>query len=217
MAEQRTADESRDTRALILQRAKELFLIQGYHRTSMRQIAAAAGISTGPLYFHFQNKAEVVFHICNEALERLTGEYRRIAAADGHAAVRLRETYQVYRSFHRQEPQMFEILKLVTHPLGGIKLPAEMAAALGQKSRGMFEVMEDIIRTGIARREIRPVDPKALALSLYSMAEGILMSDQSGLLANCGLSLSETIETAMDVLGLGMVERGDGQQIPECH
>ena len=111
---------------------------------------------------------------------------------------------------------MFEILKLVTHPLGGIKLPAEMAAALGQKSRGMFEVMADIIRTGIARREIRPVDPKALALSLYSMAEGILMSDQSGLLANCGLSLAETIETAMDVLGLGMIERGDGKQIHEC-
>ena len=183
----------------------------------MRQIASAAGISTGPLYFHFQNKAEVVFHICNEALDRLTSEYRRIAAADGHAALRLRETYQVYRSFHRQEPQMFEILKLVTHPLGGIQLPAEMAAALGRKSRGMFEVMEEIIRTGIARREIRQLDPKALALSLYSMAEGILMSDQSGMLANCGLSLAETIETAMDVLGLGMVERGDGQQIPECH
>lgn len=205
--EKRTAEEARDTRALILQRAKELFLIQGYHRTSMRQIAAAAGISTGPLYFHFENKAEVVFHICNEALERLTAEYRRIAAADGHSALRLRETYHVYRAFHLQEPQMFEILKLVMHPLGGIKLPAEMAAALKLKSRCLFEVMEEIIRTGIARREIRPLDPKALALSLYSMSEGILLSDQSGLLAACGLSLEQTIETAMDVLGLGMVER----------
>lgn len=48
-------NNSANTHALILQQARALFLSQGYHNTTMRTIAEAAGISTGPLYFHFRN------------------------------------------------------------------------------------------------------------------------------------------------------------------
>ena len=48
------------TRQAILQAAHDLFIKQGYHGTSMRQIAREADIALGGLYNHFVSK-EAVF------------------------------------------------------------------------------------------------------------------------------------------------------------
>jgi AcrR family transcriptional regulator len=47
------------TRQAIIQAAHDLFLQQGYHGTSMRQIARNAEIALGGLYNHFASKEEV--------------------------------------------------------------------------------------------------------------------------------------------------------------
>lgn len=47
------------TRWGIIQAANQLFVKQGYHGTSMRQIAANAGISLGGIYNHFVGKEEI--------------------------------------------------------------------------------------------------------------------------------------------------------------
>ena len=47
------------TRNAILQAAHDLFVQQGYHGTSMRQIAKQAGLALGGLYNHFASKEDV--------------------------------------------------------------------------------------------------------------------------------------------------------------
>jgi AcrR family transcriptional regulator len=47
------------TRNNIIQAAHDLFVRQGYHGTSMRQIAKKVGIALGGLYNHFDSKEEV--------------------------------------------------------------------------------------------------------------------------------------------------------------
>ena len=199
------------TRTLILERARELFLSQGYHKTSMRTIAEAAGISTGPLYFHFHNKAEVFFHICKAAFDYLIEDFRQAAEKDSHAGLRLRATYYAYKDFYYKEPQLFEIMHLATNPLGGVGLPPPMEEVLNRQSRELLQVMEDIIRDGVARGELRPVDPCRLALYLYSVSEGIFLTNRMGLLQRCDVNLDEMIDTAIDLVGTGMIG-----QMGEC-
>jgi AcrR family transcriptional regulator len=43
----------------------------GLHRAGMRDIARAAGLSTGNLYYYFRNKQELVYACQDRALERL--------------------------------------------------------------------------------------------------------------------------------------------------
>ena len=50
---------SEGTRAQIIQAAHQLFVCQGYHGTSMRQIAAQAGVALGGIYNHFSSKEEI--------------------------------------------------------------------------------------------------------------------------------------------------------------
>ena len=66
------------TRQEIIQAACELFIHQGYHGTSMRQIAQHADIALGGVYNHFSGKEEVFkqvflsFHPYHDVLPALT-------------------------------------------------------------------------------------------------------------------------------------------------
>lgn len=54
------------TRLAIMQAAVELFTRQGYHGTSMRQIADRAGIALGGIYNHFASKEDIFQQISLE-------------------------------------------------------------------------------------------------------------------------------------------------------
>ncbi len=199
-------NDSVNTRTVILGKARALFLLLGYHKTTMRNIAEAAGISTGPLYFHFRNKAEVFFHICSEAFDYLIAEFRKAAGDESHAALRLRAIYYAYKLFYYREPQLFEIMHLATNPMGGIDLPQTLKETLNQKFKELVRIMEGVIQEGTSRQELRAVDPCRLALYLYSAAEGVFLANRTGVLQQFEVSLDEMIETAIDLIGVGMIE-----------
>lgn len=58
MSEQ-TTSRGAQTRTAILQAAHRLFVEQGYHGTSMRQIAESAQIALGGIYNHFAGKEDI--------------------------------------------------------------------------------------------------------------------------------------------------------------
>ncbi len=89
-----TISKGEATRARIVEAAYQLFMSQGYHATSMRQIVEKAGITMGGIYTHFASKEaiwEAVFmakHPYHEILTLLTqaggetiGDYLQQTAA----------------------------------------------------------------------------------------------------------------------------------------
>ena len=55
----RTKEDALATRHRILDAAEQVFESQGVARTSLQQIAAAAGVTRGAIYWHFKDKAEL--------------------------------------------------------------------------------------------------------------------------------------------------------------
>lgn len=47
------------TRQSLIRSAAEAFERHGYVRTSLAEISSSAGVSTGALHFHFENKAAI--------------------------------------------------------------------------------------------------------------------------------------------------------------
>ncbi len=76
----RRAAETREARrAQILDRALEVFAVQGYYRTSVSDLVKAAGVARGTFYLYFDGK-EAIFL---ELLEQLLVEFRgSITGAD---------------------------------------------------------------------------------------------------------------------------------------
>jgi AcrR family transcriptional regulator len=76
------------TREAILDAAEGLILSQGYHGTSMRQIADGAGLAVGAIYNHFDGKA-AVFHALLERHQPYSGVVARLADLQGESAEEL--------------------------------------------------------------------------------------------------------------------------------
>lgn len=57
----RTKQESERTRQGILAAARRVFARQGVTRTTLEEIAAAAGVTRGAIYWHFTDKTELFF------------------------------------------------------------------------------------------------------------------------------------------------------------
>ena len=70
------------TRAKLLQAARQLFTEQGYEGATIRDIAAAAGMSTGAVFANFTEKFDLFREIAADDMTRLT-EAMRTAAAEG--------------------------------------------------------------------------------------------------------------------------------------
>jgi len=55
----RTREEAEQTRQKVIEAALKLFSRNGYSQTTLAMIAAEAGYSRGPIYWHFKNKDEL--------------------------------------------------------------------------------------------------------------------------------------------------------------
>ncbi|HMU89950.1 MAG: TetR family transcriptional regulator [Pseudomonadales bacterium] len=55
----RTKMEAEQTREQIIDAAEELFLTRGVARATLEQIAQAAGVTRGAIYWHFRNKTDL--------------------------------------------------------------------------------------------------------------------------------------------------------------
>jgi TetR/AcrR family acrAB operon transcriptional repressor len=64
----KTKQEALETRNRLLDAAEQLFHDRGVSRTSLQDIAAAAGVTRGAVYWHFQDKAELF----NAMMDRAT-------------------------------------------------------------------------------------------------------------------------------------------------
>ncbi len=60
------------TRARIVDMALDLFRRQGFEQTTMRGIAAEAGVSLGSAYYYFESKEDLVMAFYEQAIEAMT-------------------------------------------------------------------------------------------------------------------------------------------------
>lgn len=61
----------KETKARLLISARQEFMEKGYMKASLRNICKNAGVTTGALYFFFQNKEELFASLVEEPLQKL--------------------------------------------------------------------------------------------------------------------------------------------------
>ena len=75
------AERRAATRAAVLESASRLFGEKGFADTSLEEISAEAGVTTGPIYHHFGSKL-ALFEAVNEAMEERTIASLQVHGAD---------------------------------------------------------------------------------------------------------------------------------------
>ncbi|TFZ33031.1 TetR family transcriptional regulator, partial [Pseudomonas syringae] len=77
----RTKEEAQITRSQILEAAEQAFYERGVARTTLADLATLAGVTRGALYWHFNNKADLV----QALLDSLQAPLAELAAASQRA------------------------------------------------------------------------------------------------------------------------------------
>lgn len=153
----RNAQDAAQTRVDILAEAQVLFARQGYAATSAREISAAAGVTVGAMFHHFDSKLHL-FECVFEALETELDANAR-AASNPDLGLGPLETFLagVRRSLDFAERSDFHRIVFVEAPaVFGEDKWREIDARLGLKT--VMKGTQALMAAGvIAERPIKPV------------------------------------------------------------
>lgn len=103
--------KSEETRSLIVTTAMRLFTENGYDRTTMRSIAAEAGVSVGNAYYYFSSKEQLIQGFYDEIARLHLGAARDRLADEPRFAERLKAVLlcwlELAEPYHRFGTQFF--------------------------------------------------------------------------------------------------------------
>ena len=188
-----TEEEQANRRHEIFHKVVHVFAKNGFHETSMREIAETAGLGKSTLYDYFKTKDEILLYFFEDQLNDLTEAAQKIASRDISASERLRQVMIVHMEFLQANKSLFMKLSLEAQRL---KLESQQQV---QKKRHAFQdLVCGLIEEGIHEGAFRSVDPLLAArLLINSMAPVVFTSRPTG-------TPQEMTEETMDILLKGL-------------
>lgn len=126
----------------------------GYHGTSMRDIATAVGIQTPSLYNYFSGKQDLLFQLMRAIMEDLTAETRRAVNSEiNDPARRLSAAIRAFVLFNTTHPN-----EAAVSDAGLSILDAEQREQIIVLRDAFDGIYTDLIRVGIEREVFRETD-----------------------------------------------------------
>ena len=162
MTAKETVKKGEATRLAIETAAIQLFLEQGYHATSMRQIADHAGLALGGIYNHFSSKEEIF-----EAIIVDQHPYKKILPlileVKGETAEEFfGNAFRIIINELGEQPEFINLMFIEIVEFKG-KHGSVMLREIGPK---ILPVFERVIKT---RKDLRVTNPAILMRSFFGM------------------------------------------------
>lgn len=193
----RTKEEARETRNRILDTAEEVFRDQGVTSTSLADIADAAGVTRGAIYWHFRNKSDLFSAMLDRVALPMEEMIRQAADASTEDPLsRLRACcVHVLRQAaeDRRCRRVFEILARKCEYVDEVDSLSQRI--LQCRSEGL-EMMERALRNAMRRGQLsRNVNARRAALGLHAYVDGLIYD---WLLDPACFALGKEAEALMD-------------------
>jgi AcrR family transcriptional regulator len=168
MAGHRTTS-STDTAQVIADAAIELFHDQGYHGTSIRDIAREANVGIATLFHHHQSKLELLRKIMNMGIDDLIADMdRAVAAAGDDPTARLSAAVRMHVRRHCERLMESAI---ATSEMRSVEGPLrEELAAKGDRVHAFFTTA---IADGVATGQFACDTPRETARAVHAMCSAV--------------------------------------------
>ena len=152
-----------ERREQLLSVALDVFAGEGYHQTSMNQIAEAAGITKPVLYQHFASKRELYLALIEEAGGRLLHIITAPSITETNGRRRVELGFLAYFQWVYDDHDSFQLLFG-----GGSRRDAEFSEAAGKFQSLVADAIEPLITADIDTEHRR-----TLAHAIVGLAEGV--------------------------------------------
>ena len=211
----RTKADAQATRESLLDAAEQLFQARGVSRTSLNDIAVAAGATRGAIYWHFKDKADLVNAMMERVslpLEQMLAHEQLVQAQDPvaelHAAM-----LEVLRLI-ATDAQTRRVLQIATHK---VEYVDELGPVQSRHLRVHAECLQrnrQTLAKAFALRAVTPPVPLDTAvLGLQVLLEGLV---NQWLLDPAGFDLVQAGSATLDVYlaGLGLPRKPPPPTVP---
>ncbi|GAA2621065.1 TetR/AcrR family transcriptional regulator [Actinomadura fulvescens] len=156
-------------REKLLEAAKQCLFEKGYERTTVRDLASAAGVSMAAIGYHFGSKEALLNEALFQALDggdAFLGEHEETGDAEAYAALWRR----LVASFSSNRTFWIANLETVLRAQRDPDLRAQIAGGQGQGRSGMARVV-----TGEAEEDLPEATVRSLGAVQLALVSGVMM------------------------------------------
>src|SRR6185312_1873158 len=178
------AAEPDDIREQLVKVATQLFLTRGYARVSVRDLAAACGLTTGVIYNRFRGKVELLVAALEQRIETdLESGRRHASAADINRSAT--ETGLLEAELSRQAetyPDRAALRALLVEGAVAARRDAKTRSQLGTEHLDHLRWWKEIYRGWQRGQKINPdVDVEAMMMLLWAAELGLGVLEAYGI------------------------------------
>ncbi len=172
----RTKAEALATRDQILDAAEHVFERRGVSRTSLNDIAQAAGLTRGAIYWHFENKADLFHAMMRRVTLPLEEAAQRAAVADAvdtmqHLRASLIDTLVRTSS----DPQVRRVFGIATHKVEFVDELLVLRERKLATRNGWIANVESGMARAARRGEFHcQLPPRVAAVGLHALIDGLI-------------------------------------------
>jgi AcrR family transcriptional regulator len=172
----RTKAQAQATREQLLAAAERLFLERGLAATSLQDIARAAGVTRGAVYWHFADKvalAEALFERVDLPMEQVLAEAEREVASDPLA--QLRNLAGSAIRLIRDDAPARRAFTILLHSGPFIGELAPLARRHDESLNDCLGRMERLFAAAMAAGQLRrDITPRQAVTALFGLVDGLL-------------------------------------------
>lgn len=198
----RTKEEAAVTRATLLKTALAVFSAKGYAATTLDDVAKAAKVTRGAIYWHFKSKADLYNTLVQEYSARGGAVVQQAVAEGGTLIDILQRIFVRVCTIIEEDKEVRAVMELTLFKTGqdpelqaGRKKQIEEGNAL---LKGITQAMQMGIEQGVLRNDLDPAD---MARAFLAFENGAI---QLWLLSPKTFSLKKSAESFADILTAGL-------------
>jgi len=202
-------------RRAILDAARDLFVIEGYHNVSIRKIAERIEYSPAAIYSYFPSKDDIFFELAEEGFRLLSAQrsddevFAALPPLD-----RVRTIFWRLYEFSRDQPQYFALM-FVDRSVPRITREYERFAFARDLKFWIAGHIQACIDANIFPASVKPMAAfRILTMGLLGVAV-MHLSDRLGPLENPDDLARDVLDVGIAGLQSGMVLRSTGIHCPE--
>jgi len=166
------ARSKEERRSDVVRTALELFASRGYEETTTDDIAAGAGVSRRTFFYYFPSKADILFSLSQESLDRLTAA---VAAQPEHLSD-LDAIGEAWKEFAEWSTESSGALRA---RVSALRKAAAASNVLRGRQYEMHLAYQESLARGLADRRGRdcPDDSMRLAAAIGQTIVNVAMTD----------------------------------------
>jgi AcrR family transcriptional regulator len=170
------ASQPDSTRSVILEAARTRFVRFGPRKTTMDEVARAAGCSRTTLYSHFRNMEDLYGSLLEQDAETFIRDASAAVERAAGAGAKIRAMVEVTRSTYARN----DVLRMALTGDAEMSLEGVAHVYTNGQERRIIELLRRILEDGVREGSLRDIDPERVAYLMFQLGTVLVEREVSG-------------------------------------